>query len=293
MRRLAHASARKGQRPDPSTELAYGDILDRGALDRALEGVEAVVHLAAVIRERGTFTFERVNWQGTRNVVQAAKDAGVKKLIHISVLDASENSFSKYLRSRWNGEQEVLNGGVPYVIIRSSLLFGEGDQFFNVLAAVVKALPVVPVVGDGKAKLQPLAVEDLAECIVRAYENDAAFGKIIEVGGTEQISYEGIVDLVGQTLGRRRVIKVHVPISMIRPVAVLMDSLLPTPPVTPEELKMLKADNITDIKSVENNFGFSPRPVQGNIGYITDIGYMDALKINLGFMPKKILGRET
>ncbi len=287
IRCLVHTPAWGEVIQSQADELVYGDVLAPASLREAVRGVEGIVHLVAIVREKGPQTFERVNLRGTRNLLEAAKEAGVNKFIHASTIGAADDPTIPYLRSRWLAEQEIIKSGVPYAILRSSLLFGEGDEFFNTLAALVKALPVVPIAGDGEAKFQPLAVEDFAECVARALGDKGVLGKVLEVGGPEHITYEGLIDLVCETL-QRHPPKVHLPLSMMRPVVSLMDALLPRPPVTSEQLKMLKIDNTADLNSVEEIFGFTPKSVRGNIDYITQLSYMDSLKINLGFMPEYV-----
>ncbi len=268
-------------------ELVYGDVLDPSSLKEALRGVEAVAHLVAVIREKGPFTFSGVNHQGTRNVLEAAKEAGVKRFIGASTIGATDDPGIPYLYSRWLGEQEIINSGIPYTILRFSLGFGEGDEFFNALAALVKALPIVPIVGDGKALFQPMAVEEIAECLVKTYEDDHTVGRTIEIGGPEHLTYEEITDLISETL-QVKTVKAHVPIPVMRPLVGVMDALLPRPPVTSDQLKILKMDSVTDPQAVEKTFGFAPRSPRGNIDYITRLSYMDALKICFGFIPVHI-----
>jgi len=287
VRCLVHTPSRSQVVMGSGVETLQGDIMAPSSLTRALEGVDGVVHLAAVIREQGPLTFQRVNHQGTRDLIFAAKEARVERVVHVSAIGTSENPGIPYLQSRWLGEQEVVGSDLPYNILRFSVGFGEGDEFINVLAALVKSSPLVPVVGDGKSKFQPIAVEDAAKCVVKAYEDQDVLGKTLELGGPEQITYEGIIDLIGETLGKR-VIKIHVPLSVMRPVAGVMDTLLPRPPVTPEMLKMLQVGNVAQPDSVERAFGFKPRPLKGNIDYIKRISFLDALKINLGLMPNHI-----
>jgi NADH dehydrogenase len=155
------------------------------------------------------------------------------------------------------------------------------------IAAQVKLFPVVPIAGDGTARFQPIAVEDVARCLVDALERDDVVGRTIEAGGPAFLSYEQIIDLVAETIGAK-IAKVYVPLGLMRPVAAVMQALMPRPPVTPEQLKMLGVDNTTDLDSVEDHFAFMPRPARGNIGYVTRIGLADALKMNLGFMPVHI-----
>ena len=287
VRALVHNSSAQAVLQGHADELAYGDILDPGVLAQAARGIDGIVHLVAVVRERGSLTFERVNLQGTQGVLKAAKEAGVNRFVHVSAIGAADDPSIPFLRSKWLAEQEVITSGIPYVVIRSSLIFGEGDEFFNTLAALVKVLPVVPIVGDGRASFQPLSVEDLARCVATSCEDDRLLGKTLEVGGPQHVAYDELIDLVAGVLGKKPR-KIHLPMGVVRPAATIMNVLLPKPPVTPEQLKMLKIDSTTGLSAVEDAFGFVPREAEVNVDYIRRLGHLDALKIVLGFMPKHV-----
>jgi NADH dehydrogenase len=157
--------------------------------------------------------------------------------------------------------------GLKYTILRPSIVFGEGDEFINALAGLVRYNPVVPVAGDGKTKFQPLWVEDLVTCVVACLDEDAHAGQTLEVGGPEQLTYDEILDVVKDALGKSRV-KAHVPLALMRPLAQVMEWVLPKPPVTVEQLKMLALDNTTDTDSVMKNFGVQPRRLADSLDYI-------------------------
>ena len=268
-------------------EIAVGDVFDPQSLSSACEGVTAVVHLVAVVREYGGSTFQSINYEGTRNVLKAAESAGVERFIHASTIGASSDASIPYLYSRWMAEQEVVRSPISHAIVRFSVGFGEGDEFFNVMAAQVKLSPVVPIAGDGTAMFQPIAVEDIARCLVSAHEREDTEGETIEAGGPEHVTYERLVGLVAETLGAR-IVKVHFPLSLLMPGVAILEAIAPRPPVTREQLKMLRLDSTTDLDSVRKAFGFSPLPLKGNIDYINRIGLIDALKINMGLMPRHI-----
>ena len=141
VRCLVRSPARARRIVDYGVELAYGDVTDPPSVARAMEGVDAVVHLVAIIRERGRRTFDLVNRQATETVAYEARLAGVRHMVHVSAIGAQEDPAYPYLYSKWQGEQAVLRSGVVYTIIRPSLLFGEGDEFVNTLAGMVRAFP--------------------------------------------------------------------------------------------------------------------------------------------------------
>ena len=287
VRALVHSASHAHALPDHEGGTVEGDVLSPATLEKACEGVDAVIHLVAVIRESGRATYQDVNHQGTRNILEAAKAAGVGRFVQASTIGAASDPGIPYLYSRWMAEQEVERSEVPYTIVRFSVGFGEGDEFFNTIAALVKVAPIVPVAGDGRARFQPIAAEDAARCLVAALDSEALVGQTIEAGGPEWLTYDEIVDLIAETL-EVKVRKLHAPMGLMTAVAALLEAMTPRPPVTPGQLKMLRGNSTTDLASVETHFGFAPRSPRGNIDYITRIGLGDAMKISLGFMPSKV-----
>ena len=287
VRALVHSASHAHALPVHEGDTVEGDVLSPATLEEACEGVDAVIHLVAVIRENGRATYQDVNHQGTRNILEAAEAAGVRKFVQASTIGATSDPGIPYLYSRWMAEQEVERSGVPHTIVRFSVGFGEGDEFFNTIAALVKVAPIVPVAGDGKVLFQPIAVEDTATCLVASLDSESLVGQTIEAGGPVWLTYDEIVDLIAETLDAK-VKKLHAPIRLMTAVAALLEAMTPRPPVTPGQLKMLRGNSTTDVASVETHFGFVPRSPRGNIDYIRSIGLADAMKISLGFMPRKV-----
>ena len=287
VRCLVHTPGREQAFLGQQVEIHYGSVGDPASLRAALYDVQAVVHLVAVIRERGGASFQEINKKGTENVVRAAVDAGVGHLIHISALGALDNPDYPYLFSKWQGEQAVIASGIPYTIIRPSIVFGPGDEFVTVLAGLVRAFPLVPVAGSGRVRLQPIAAEDLSRCAAESVGRDDLKGKVLEIGGPQQLSYNEIVDVIVGTYGVTRV-KVHVPLPVVLLMARVMGALLPESPATPEQLRMLSISNVAGLDTVHEVFGFTPRPLAGNIDYVKDIGFADGLRIALGSMPRRL-----
>ena len=287
VRCLVRSPARAGVVTDYGVELAFGDILDTPSLQMAMRGVDSVVHLVAIIRERGRATFDRINRQGTEMVVQAAREAGVKHIVHVSAIGVQENPAYQYLYSKWQGEQEVIRGGVAYTIIRPSILFGPGDEFINTLAGVVRAFPVVPVAGHGKVRFQPVSVEEVGGMVAAAAGNPRFGGRIIEVGGPDHLTYNEILDIIARTHKVKR-LKAHLPVPLMKLMTRVMEAVLPNPPATSSQMELLSLDNVTALDAVERAFRFKPRPLEGNIGYIRDASRLDSLRIAMGFTPKRM-----
>ena len=271
-----------------SVDVHYGDILDPDSLAAAFSDVEAVVHLVAIIRPTRRLTFDLVNRQGTANVVAAAKEARVREFHHVSAVGAANDPSYPYHFSKWQAEQEVVNSGLPFTIIRPSIMFGQGDEFINSLAGLVRLFPVVPVIGSGKNRLQPIAVEDLASCIGMSLERQDLKGRTLDLGGLERFSYNEIVSEVAQAMGKRR-LRFHVPTLPVFVAATLFQGLMQRAPITTDQIRMLGLRNVAEVGEVERSFGFTPRPLRGNIDFVNSVGFLDSLQMMLGFIPRQAI----
>lgn len=266
----------------PAVHFVTGDVTDPDSLKAACKGVDMVVHTVAIIREKGPATFQSVNVQGTQNVVEAAAQAGVRKIVHLSAIGVDPEPKFPYLRSKWQGEEAVINSGLRHVILRPSLVFGPGDEFINALAATIRVGPVVPFIGSGKARFQPIHVDDVARCVDRVLVDSSYNGETIEIGGPDILSYREITDMIIRAFGNWKV-KVRVPMGLMRSALPFLRLASRHPPITKVQLDMLSLDNVTAEDSVEANFDFKPRSLEGNIDYILDMGWGEALSMATGW----------
>lgn len=236
-----------------------GSIENDVALANCLEGCEIVYHLVGIIAETRDKTFEKTVSQGTGNVVQAAKARGIKKIIYLSALGTSENADSVYFQSKYKAEQHIINSGMDYTIFRPSIVYGVRDQFINKLAKMVKYLPIVPVIGNGQYKLQPVYVEELAALMADTLRRSNLSNRIFEIGGPEQLTYLEIIDIIKRVLRRKRA-RIHIPFLLVKFMAVIMEKILRPAPITVDQLKMMKAGSTCDHTVAETEFGvkFSP-----------------------------------
>ena len=256
--------------PREGLRVVRADVIAGKGLAEAFTGCDAVVHLTAVIREKGKQTFDAVIRRGTENVVAASSSAGIRHLVYVSAIGADPDPRFPYHYTKWMAEQAVRASGIPFTILRPSLIFGPGDGFFTTLCSLVRhSIPVIPIAGDGGALFQPISIDDVVRCIVLSLERGPTM-RFIEIGGPEQLSYEGIVDVIHDAIGAGMRIKVHVPVAALLPAAMVMDKLLPNPPVTPAQLRMLARHNVTRIDSVRSAFGFVPESFTDNAGYLNE-----------------------
>jgi uncharacterized protein YbjT (DUF2867 family) len=261
---------RRGSEPDlrgfGAIERVEGDVMARQTLDDGLAGCDAVVHLVGIIRERPAIgsTFERVHVQGTQNVLGAAAAAGVRRYLHMSALGARAGARSRYHRTKWAAEEAVRSSPLPWTIFRPSIVYGPGDEFVTMLRGMIEGLPVVPVIGSGRQRLQPVPVAQVAQGFARALALEATVKHTYDVGGPDAVSMVELLDMIAAALGRRRRLKVHVPIRLVRPVTQILHRL-PGYPLTPDQLVMLEEDNTCDPSAFFSTFGLTPVPLAAGL----------------------------
>lgn len=259
------AISRDGRRlpewPEGGVEARAADVTGEG-VDAALAGTEGVVHLVAIPRETKGRTFDEVNVRGTRRVVEAAERAGVKRLVHLSVLGVSDDEKLDYLHSKWRGEEAVRASSLDWVVLRPSLMFGTGDGFFNIVKTTLKwwSPGVVAIPGRGDARFQPLSVDDLAIGIEKSLTDAERSGSVYELGGPRWMTYREIVDEVMRVTRMRR-LKLGMPIPLISALTAATDRVLPVFPVSHDQIASLGRPNFTDLDAFERTFGVAPRPL--------------------------------
>lgn len=223
-------------------ELVQGDVTDPASLRRACTGVDAVVHLVAIIAGRPQ-DFERVMAQGTRDLVAAAREAGVRRFVLASALGLDERTKDSvpYYRAKWEMEQAARQ--MEHVIFRPSFVFGKDGGVLPTFVRLARFAPVTPIVGPGTQRLQPIWVEDLAEYHARALDEPNVANRTFEVGGPDAPTWNEFWNRLKGVLGARRP-SLHIPFGVMRVQAALTERL-PGAPVTRDQLTMLAmGDNV-------------------------------------------------
>jgi NADH dehydrogenase len=236
----------------PGIEKFQGNILDPDTLIDGMAGCTTVINCVGIILETKKQTFQKMHVEAVENLVNAAKASGVEKIIHMSALGTSSKPVSEYFRTKHEGEEVIKNSGLNHTILRPSLIFGKGDKFFPVLKNLVK-LPVTPVIGKGKNRFQPVFVEDLAKCVGTCITNKKTDNRTFEIGGPEVLSFIDMLDVVAAILNKR-CFRIHIPVSVVRAFAIVFDIFLSEPPISRDQLKMLKVDNVTVNNAAEEVF---------------------------------------
>jgi uncharacterized protein YbjT (DUF2867 family) len=248
-------------------ELHPGDATEAASLAGALAGCDAVIHLVGIIREfpaRG-ITFERLHVGATGNLLAAARQQGVGRYLQMSANGAGPTATTGYHRSKWQAEEAVRASGLDWTIFRPSLIFGKGGEFVTMLADLIRKLPLVPVIGDGQYRLQPVAATDVAQSFVRALKMPETVGQTYHLGGGESYSYDEILDLTGLAIGRGHVAKAHQPLFMVKPMIRLMEHSSHFP-ITSDQLEMLLQGNVCDSTAWASTFSIQPVSYAEGIG---------------------------
>src|SRR5512146_843978 len=196
-------------------EFLPGDVVSGAGLDAAMAGCEAVIHLVGIIAEKGTNTFEAVHHLGTRKVVEAAKRTGVRRFIQMSALGVRPDGVAEYQTSKWKGEEEVRHSGIPFCILRPSLIFGPGDGFVTQMMEMMRKSPFFRAVpGDGSPRFRPIFIEDVTFCFARALVTQAATNQTIELGGADDLSLNEVLAEIARCAGVRKP-AVHIPLPLM------------------------------------------------------------------------------
>ncbi len=244
-------------------DIVPGSINDRHALIKGMSGCQAIIHLVGIISEHGENTFQRAHVEGTRTVVEAAEQSGVSRLLHMSALGTRENAASLYHQSKWQAETIVRGSPLNWTVFRPSVIFGREDGFVNLLAAVCRLSPVVPVMGAGEHRLQPIAVTDVAHCVARALEIPESVAQTYDLCGADIYTLDQIYDLVIKATRRKR-FKCHVPLPLAKLSAAAMESIFgligKRSPLTRDQLLMLQEDNVGDAGPARSAFHYQPEP---------------------------------
>ncbi len=242
-------------------ELVQGDTIQPASLEAAVRGVETIVHAAFITADRKQSAgnhYDETNVQGTANLIKAAKEAGVKRIIEMSGLGTRPAKPGSYMQGRYLAEKMLKESGLDWTIIQPSVLFGKDAPFIKGLADLIRTAPVVPLIGGGKTMFQPIYVEDVVTVVMKVLEDPArTTGKTYTIGGPAYYSFTQVIDELLRAMHKSR-IKAYAPTPFVGIGAALMEAVMPKPPLTRAAMTLFSFDNTTDLNSVERDFGFVP-----------------------------------
>lgn len=232
-------------------------VRDQASVEAAVAGTDAAINLVGILHEHGRQRFATVQAEGAERIAAAAAAAGVERFVQLSAIGADENSTAAYARSKAAGEKAVARHLPGAAIIRPSIVFGPEDGFFNRFAAMARLSPVLPLIGGGKTRFQPVYVGDVADAVVAALEAPGSRGRTYELGGPHVLSFRELMELMLRIIRRRRLL-LPLPFGLARVMA-LPAELLPTPPLTRDQVELLKRDNVV-AADAEGLAAFGIRP---------------------------------
>ncbi|MGW8222730.1 MAG: complex I NDUFA9 subunit family protein [Syntrophobacteria bacterium] len=246
----------KLKQPD-KVEVIAGEVTESADLIQGMKGCDAAIHLVGIIRAFPSqdITFERLHTEATANVVAAAKEAEVPRLLHMSALGAREDGSTPYLRTKFAAEEHVRQSGLNYTIFRPSLIFGRGGEAIKMFGDMVKKY-VVPIIGDGQYRFQPVSVTTVAQGFEKALEPETAKDQTLDVGGPENVTFDEIMDTLARVMGKS-IVKIHMPVLPLR----LATSALqhaPGYPLTIDQITMLLEGSTCDEKPFYELLGLEP-----------------------------------
>jgi uncharacterized protein YbjT (DUF2867 family) len=247
-------------------EVAEGDVTDERSLRRAVAGVDTIVHLVA-IRQGPREQFQRIMVDGTRDLLSAARDAGVGRFVHMSALGTSEETreLVPYYWAKWENEQQVRSSGIPFVIFRPSFVFGPDGGILPTFVKLAKLAPVTPIIGSGRQRIQPIWADDLGRIFTEATQKEDVAGRLFELGGRDAVTWNEFWERLKRVLGLRRP-SVHVPVGLMRINALVTERLPGDIPLTRDLLKMLEhGDNVVSGDEAARTFALPLLPLDDQL----------------------------
>jgi NADH dehydrogenase len=259
-------------------EVAVSSLSDVRGLRAAMVGIDTVYHLAGAEWRGARADLMKTDVQGTQAVVEAARDAGVKRIFFVSHLGADRASAYPAFKAKAISEEFIRRSGVDYTILRSAILYGKNDRFTNGLARLLHTFPLfffIP--SDGEVLLQPLWVEDLVTCLTWSLEDTTTINQTLEIGGPEYLKFSKIVDMVmDKTHSYRKTISLHPP--YMRTLTVLLETIFPGLPVSVYWIDYLAANRTCSLDTIPRQFGLLPARMSHHIDYLQNIHFGSRIK---------------
>ncbi len=249
-------------------DAAVCSLRDERGLRAAMRGVDTVIHLAGSERQSGRANLTEVEVLGTQGLVNAAKQAGIQRILYLSHLGADQASAYPLLRAKGLAENILIRSGLNFTIVRSAVVFGPGDQFTTPFSRLLRLSPgFVLIPGEGSSLLQPVWIEDLVNCLGMTIERDDLIGQTISIGGIEALSFRQIMLYLMEALGiQRRLWSVSPP--TLRLLALLADQFHRFP-VSIYWLDYLAVDRTALLDSIPRTFGILPARFYRQLDYLT------------------------
>ena len=246
---LGRDAARVRQRFGEGVEARVADVRDAAALPSALAGADVVVNAVQFptspieVKRRG-WTFEEVDYKGTRNLVDAAKAAGVRRFVYVSAVGAMPPPAKHWFVFKWQAEQHLAASGLEWVTVRPTWVYGPNDNSLNRLLRFARFLPFVPSFGNGKQAMQPVFIDDVGRVLADAAQRPEAANQLFELGGPEVLTMDAVLKTALDVMGKKRFI-LHQPAALGKALGAVA-SLLPTPPLSASAVDFITSPAVAD-----------------------------------------------
>jgi NADH dehydrogenase len=264
-------------RPSPQTprlpkgvpvEVAVVSLADKRGLRAALRDVDVIIHLASAENQGSRGSLLTTDIQGTENLVEAAADAGVKRIVYLSHIGAGRASAYPAFKAKGIAEEHIRNGKVPYTILRSSLVYGPEDHLTNAISRMIRAsFGVFPVYSGGRTVVQPVWVEDLVTCLLWAIERDDTLNQVYELGGSEFFTLQQIIESIMEATHRKRLLVPLSPLTL-RAITVFLEGIFPNFPISSFWLDYFAVNRTCAVDSMPRVFGLMPARFNYQLDYL-------------------------
>ncbi len=237
----------------------YCDITDKNSILNVLNDIDIVINLAAITQSNDKKLNYKVNVLGIKNLVEACKIMKIKKLISISSVDAILRQKDCYGETKLQGQKIIENSGLDYIIFIPTVIYGIGDRALSKTISFIKKLPITPIFGSGKIKMQPVYVGDVCDAIISAIEKPELKRQIYNIAGSQVLSFESYVRLIEDVIGNKKP-HIHIPLFLIKPIVRIFETVMKKPPISTTQLYTLTQDNDMDISKTVKDLAFKPIP---------------------------------
>jgi uncharacterized protein YbjT (DUF2867 family) len=256
--RILTRRAQTANRWGKQVEFTQANVTKPATLPSAVTGVDIAVHAVQfpnhpVENPALGWTYLEVDGKGTRNMVEACENARVRRFIYVTCAGRKSGKNRPWVTASKMAENAVLQSGMEYVILRPSLVYGPEDRSLNRMIGFTRHLPFVPVIGDGKATLQPVSVFDVARIAALAALTREGVNQTYDLSGPQELTIDQIARIIQKVLGKKRIL-IHVPVALAKFVAGLV-SMLPTPPLSPGAIEFMLTEEKGDRRAAEEAFG--------------------------------------
>jgi uncharacterized protein YbjT (DUF2867 family) len=254
-------------------DLRQGDVADAASLDRAAASIDVVVAAAQfpnhpVENPRKGYTYIKVDGEGTMRLVNAARKNGVKRFVYLSGAGTREGQTRPWFVAKLMAEKAVRESGIPYTIFRPSWVYGPEDRSLNKFVTFARLLPFVPVIGNGRTRVQPVFVEDLARAVAASIELPEAAGKVYEIGGPQELTMDEIIHTMLKAMGKKRPL-IHHPAWFMK-LAALPMQVLPAPPLSPAAVDFVLQEERVDNTALLRDLKLSLTPLSEGLAYLRE-----------------------